>query len=179
MKKALSILLALVMCLSLCACGGGETPNTNNNNSTQQQIENNSTTENNETTDDDTTDNNNTNTTNNELIKEWEEKLFNNVWYGKCHGRENETELEFVFYPDGSYGTNGERNETWIFEGFYEDGAEYMETAPIWQTTPDYALESGLYVTNNFTLGITKDGEYVLRTWNDYICYTQSQNQEN
>ena len=30
MKKAISLLLALVMCLSLCACGGGEsnTPNT-------------------------------------------------------------------------------------------------------------------------------------------------------
>ena len=30
MKKAISLLLALVMCLSLCACGGGETPNSNN-----------------------------------------------------------------------------------------------------------------------------------------------------
>ena len=29
MKKAISLLLALVLCLSLCACGGGnETPNT-------------------------------------------------------------------------------------------------------------------------------------------------------
>ena len=34
MKKVLSLLLALVMCLSLCACGGGSTNNTNTENST-------------------------------------------------------------------------------------------------------------------------------------------------
>lgn len=175
MKKLIALLLALVICFSLAACSSGEIPNTNVDSSTQQQIENNNTTENNETTVDNTT-NNDTSTTNTELIKEWEEILFNNVWYGKCHGREDNTEIEYVFYQDGSYGSNGERNETWKFYGFYEDGAEYMATAPLWQTTPNYALEKGLYVADNFTLGITEDGEYVLRIWNDYICYTQSQN---
>ena len=168
MKKAISLLLALVMCLSLCACGGGETPNTSNDNSTQQQIENNRTTEKNDT-----------DTTNGEFIKEWEEILFNNVWYGKRHGREFEPEIEYIFYPDGSYGVNGERNETWELYGCFEDGAEYMETAAIWQTNPNYALKKGLYVADKFRLGITVDGEYVLHTCYDDICYTQSQNQEN
>lgn len=34
MKKILALLLSAVMCLSLVACGGGETPNTNGNNET-------------------------------------------------------------------------------------------------------------------------------------------------
>ena len=34
MKKLLALLLAAVMCLSLAACGGGETSNTNDNNET-------------------------------------------------------------------------------------------------------------------------------------------------
>lgn len=34
MKKILALLLAAVICLSLVACGGGETPNTNDNNET-------------------------------------------------------------------------------------------------------------------------------------------------
>lgn len=36
MKKLLALLLAAVMCFSLVACGGGETPNTDNNSSIQQ-----------------------------------------------------------------------------------------------------------------------------------------------
>lgn len=36
MKKLLALLLAVVMCLSLVACGGGETPNTDDNEGTEQ-----------------------------------------------------------------------------------------------------------------------------------------------
>lgn len=43
MKKALSLLLALVMCLSLCACGGGSTNNTNTENSTPDTNDSNTT----------------------------------------------------------------------------------------------------------------------------------------
>lgn len=148
MKKIISLLLALALCLGLCACGG-DTPNAVDSNDA-----------------------------NNELIKEWEEVLFNNVWYGRLHGNGNR-DVEFVFYPDGSYARDGERNETWVFIDFYEDGAEFMAVAAAWQTTPDYDLERGLYIANDFTLGITKDGEYVLRVDEDFICYTQSQNQDN
>ena len=40
MKKTLSLILALAMCLSLCACGGADTPSTNevnNNNSSNAE----------------------------------------------------------------------------------------------------------------------------------------------
>ncbi len=60
MKKALSLILALVMCLSLCACGGGEgsiptdndtTQNTNSEqNGTTGEVENNTTESNNDNT---------------------------------------------------------------------------------------------------------------------------------
>ena len=36
MKKWIALLLAAVMCFSLVACGGRETPNTDNNSGTQQ-----------------------------------------------------------------------------------------------------------------------------------------------
>ena len=39
MKKLLALLLAAVMCLSLVACGGGETPNTDDNSGTEQGAE--------------------------------------------------------------------------------------------------------------------------------------------
>lgn len=41
MKKILALLLAAVMCFSLVACGGGETPNTDDNSTQEQQIQNN------------------------------------------------------------------------------------------------------------------------------------------
>ena len=169
MKKAISLLLVLAMCLSFCACGGVKAPNANNYDETQQETENSTTIT--ETIVDITTDNT-------ELIKEWEDILFNNVWYGKSHGREDDEEVKLVFNKDGSCDIEGSPDNTWEFIGFYEDGAEYMATAPIWQTTPNYVLEKGLYVADDFTLGITEDGEYLLRTWYDLICYTQSQNEE-
>ena len=47
MKKIISLLLVAVMCLSLIACGSGETPNTNDNNNTNpsEQMNNESTTD--------------------------------------------------------------------------------------------------------------------------------------
>ena len=50
MKKIVALLLAAVMCLSLVACGSGETPNTNDNSGMQQETESNNAPENNDTT---------------------------------------------------------------------------------------------------------------------------------
>ncbi|MBE6636857.1 MAG: hypothetical protein E7618_03520 [Ruminococcaceae bacterium] len=40
MKKRIAILFAVVMCLSLVACGGEETPNTDNSSAQEQQVQN-------------------------------------------------------------------------------------------------------------------------------------------
>lgn len=40
MKKLIALLLAAVMCLSLVACGGGETPSIDNNSTQEQQTQN-------------------------------------------------------------------------------------------------------------------------------------------
>ncbi len=161
MKKFIAMFLAAVMCFSLAACDGDDelTSNENGGNNASQ-------------------DNGNNTTDNTELISDWEEILFNNVWYGKCHGGEHNDIIEFVFYEDGSYSENGNKDgNTWQFSCVYEDATEYLENIVV-QTLPDYDAEKGLYVSSYFTLGITKDGKYVLRTHYDYICDTKDNYEE-
>lgn len=162
MKKFIAIFLAAVMCVALVACGSGDDVTSSDENSK-----------------DDTSQESQSSTINNtELISAWEEILFNNVWYGKCHGGEYNDIIEFVFYEDGSYSEDGNKDgNTWQFSCVYEDATEYLENIVV-QTLPDYDAEKGLYVSSDFTLGITKDGKYVLRTHYDYICYTQDNYEE-
>lgn len=172
MKKILALLLAAVMCLSLVACGGGNTPSTNTDNSIEQSEQSNTTQQESQTN----STNNNSKDDESERINEWEEILFNNVWYGTCHGVEGSGDtIELVFYEDGSYSArygNSENTETktWNFMRLYDTAGEYLENVII-QTVPDYDTEKSLYQANCFTLGITNDGEYLLRTSIDYICY--------
>lgn len=209
MKKLIALILAAVMSFALVACGGGEEPLKSTadlsdllGGGSKTTAESTAETTESLTNDTSVTTTLDTTTTEppvapdysdhsanskddeTERISEWEEILFNNIWYGTCHGVEGSGDtIELIFYEDGSYSARygvGEnaKTETWNFMRLYDTAGEYLENAFI-QTVPDYDAEKGLYQADCFTLGITNDGEYLLRTGTDYICYPKDNAAEN
>ena len=155
MKRLLAPLLAMVMCLSLVACGGGtDTPSTNDDGGNNVTHENAS----------GTADNTGHASELTQLLCE------KNVWYGMRHNKGSEE--EFTFFEDGHFEKSGS-SFTWTLKEYLPDATEFL-TNYAFQTTPNYDAARGLYVTNEFLLGYDTDGNLLLY-WRDYFCYNESQ----
>ena len=155
MKKLIALLLAAVICCSLAACSGEDSvlsTNENGDNSVNQN------------TDNSTADNTDYASELTQLLCE------RNVWYGRCHGTGSEEEL--TFFEDGHFELNGS-STTWEFIEYYKDATDYLANC-VFQTTPNYDTARGLYRTNRFLLGYDTDGNLLLYTFFDYLCYDGS-----
>ncbi len=154
MKKLMAVLLAMVMSVSLVACGGRNiNPSTNEGGETKTTQENEIST-----------------TDNTDYANELNQILCASVWYGMRHGEGSEE--EFTFFDDGHFEKDGS-SFTWEFEKYHKDATEFL-TNNAFQTTPNYDAARGLYVTDQFLLGYDTDGNLLLY-WRDYFCYNQSQ----
>ena len=180
MKKALSLILALVLCLSLCACGGGETPNTTDNNETQQETENRPTNDNsfNEDNTQNTTDTNSDNAQDQEKIN-----LICGIWWYQL----SPSGIDFgrKFYDDGRCepAAGGNLTGTWTLDG---DVISLTSAKPNSNQVFEYQLKT--YGDVHFLIGKqetwvsvkeneipskvqTKEVSISLDNWQDYFEY--------
>ncbi|MBR4291863.1 MAG: hypothetical protein IKT52_14695 [Oscillospiraceae bacterium] len=194
MKKLLALLLAAVMCLSLAACGGGETPNTDDSSAQEQQVQN----DNNEpeVTNPDVTEPENTEPENTEPeettnptesladIRKAEliEILCGGKWVNAFDAADYPSDypIEMYFLEDGTMkyidGTGIEHSEyLWDFMYYtinreVEGQPGLMVAAPI--EAIRYSSEQGVYyfvceeLSNQaMTVGYSVDDEYIIHYW--------------
>lgn len=194
MKKLLALLLAAVMCFSLAACGGEETPNTDDSSAQEQQVQN----ENNEPegTAPDVSEPENTEPENTEPEEttnpteslaetrkaELIEILCGGKWVNAFDAADYPSDypIEMYFLEDGTMkyidGTGTEHSEyLWDFMYYtinreVEGQPGLMVAAPI--EAISYSSEQGVYyfvceeLSNQaMTVGYSVDGEYIIHYW--------------
>ena len=194
MKKLLALLLAAVMCFSLAACGGEETPNTDDSSAQEQQVQN----ENNEPegTAPDVSEPENTEPENTEPEEttnpteslaetrkaELIEILCGGKWVNAFDAADYPSDypIEMYFLEDGTMkyidGTGIEHSEyLWDFMYYtinreVEGQPGLMVAAPI--EAIRYSSEQGVYyfvceeLSNQaMTVGYSVDGEYIIHYW--------------
>lgn len=189
MKKILALLLAAVMCFSLVACGGGETPNTDDNSTQEQQAQNDSnepeSTGTESTEPEKTEPEETTNPTENlEEVRKAEliEILCGGKWVNAFDAADYPSgyPIEMYFLEDGTMkyidGTGTEHSEyLWDFMYYtinreVEGQPGLMVAAPI--EAISYSSEQGVYyfvceeLSNQaMTVGYSVDGEYIIHYW--------------
>lgn len=144
MRKIIAMFLAIILCLSLTACGGEKETQPG-----QPAI-------------------------NTELhMQKLTELLCSNdgVWFGKQHGKG--LECEFRFFDDGHYEFNN-KSLTWGDGTFYDsEDAEKRLDGYNFETNPNFDYSKGLYSGPCAFIGYNEDGRAVIY-YQDYICYQES-----
>ena len=172
MRKILALLLAVVMCFSLVACGGGETPNTDDSNGVQQETETDNTVEDNEATAP-------TITFGVGDSKYADHQYLNDI-FGTWEFKENFASSEYTMYKvltlneDGTCVMDGE-NANWKIED---------------SDTSENTLYIGIYKNSEIVYAATfqMDSKYGLVLWpvsrqdgvytqpNNYVLFTKNEN---
>lgn len=150
MKKLLAILLSMLLCVSLMACGGSDIQSTNKG--SEQK--------------------------NRDYASELTQFITeNNVWYMPDSDRS--TEYMITFFEDGhieetSYGESHEIFPTWEFVEYYQDASDSPYYS-CYEEIPNFDVTRGLYTTDCFLLGFDTEGNPLFRLYYGSVGYSESQ----